>query len=419
MPPDFSETLQAFRTGQQDKLLADKRALMKEAGGLAAAGNMKGAMSKLYSGGEFGEARDVSGELRAQAAEGRAGAAEGRAAALFARNMKDMDLERASKGHELIGRLADTIKTPEQLEMAKKQISARTGADMSDITMESLPQLKAQGLSVQDALQNEIAKRKADQEVLEKNREYKFKVDEAKRAQGNTEMTFAQTAEKMRNEENQQRLAQFNAERTYNAGRADAAATQAYHNDQIKILAARAKAAADKAAAPKALTEGQANAQSAEGVMNEASNVLKRGIPVPSGPKQFRFGGVLPNDASSSPMTYTSNYLAMNSPTSAITSVQLNAKQKQYIQSAMQWIRAKLRKESGATISDTEFTGDFQTYFPQPGDDIQTRRAKARARRQVEAGFQIMGGKKAPGAPEAPSENLGNDLSDFKILSVE
>lgn len=39
-----------------------------------------------------------------------------------------------------------------------------------------------------------------------------------------------------------------------------------------------------------------------------------------------------------------------------------------YRQAAMQWIRANLRKESGATISDTEFTNDFSTYFPQPGD---------------------------------------------------
>lgn len=51
-----------------------------------------------------------------------------------------------------------------------------------------------------------------------------------------------------------------------------------------------------------------------------------------------------------------------------------------YRQAAMQWVRAKLRKESGAAISNPEFEGEFQTFFPQPGDtpDVITQKTSAR-----------------------------------------
>lgn len=39
-----------------------------------------------------------------------------------------------------------------------------------------------------------------------------------------------------------------------------------------------------------------------------------------------------------------------------------------FFNGAMEWIRAKLRKESGAAISAQEWESEFQTYFPQPGD---------------------------------------------------
>lgn len=39
-----------------------------------------------------------------------------------------------------------------------------------------------------------------------------------------------------------------------------------------------------------------------------------------------------------------------------------------YMQAAEQWIRAFLRKESGAAIGKDEFERDFKVYFPQPGD---------------------------------------------------
>lgn len=59
-----------------------------------------------------------------------------------------------------------------------------------------------------------------------------------------------------------------------------------------------------------------------------------------------------------------------------------------YQQAAMQWIRAKLRKESGAQISPEEFEGDFKTFFPQPGDNRETIQQKARARAEALEGMK-------------------------------
>lgn len=51
-----------------------------------------------------------------------------------------------------------------------------------------------------------------------------------------------------------------------------------------------------------------------------------------------------------------------------------------YKQLASQWIRAKLRKESGAVIGEEEMEQEFRTYFPQFGDGPKTIAAKAKAR---------------------------------------
>jgi len=53
----------------------------------------------------------------------------------------------------------------------------------------------------------------------------------------------------------------------------------------------------------------------------------------------------------------------------------------QYRQAAEQWIRAFLRKESGAAIGADEFKRDFVVYFPQPGDgpDVIAQKEVARA----------------------------------------
>lgn len=52
----------------------------------------------------------------------------------------------------------------------------------------------------------------------------------------------------------------------------------------------------------------------------------------------------------------------------------------QYEQAASDWIRAKLRKESGAVIGKDEMAQEFKQYFPVPGDTPEVIAQKARSR---------------------------------------
>jgi hypothetical protein len=387
LPPDHGKTLDAFRAGKTDFLEQQKRDLLQEAGGLAAAGNMAGARNKLYSGGNFDQAGNVSQEMRAQSAEQRA-------IQSHARSLDDMKLAKAAKSHELLGNMGNAIlksSNPQAALEQAKTILGQRGLKVENITIDQLPMLMQQNISAQDAFKNELQERQFAQEQAK----IQF-------AQKHTDRSFS-------NELDQQRQAQANSDRTFLAGREDAAATGTFRELQQRLLMQRAQNQAAKQAAPKPLTEGQSTARNYHGVMQNAEGTLRGDDKNP---------GILAKEDSETPMGHTSNFLAMQAPDSVVSSAHLSDKQKQYMQGVMQWVRAKLRKESGATISADEFSADYRVYWPQPGDDAQTRRNKAKARKAVEEGFKTMGGYDAPGAPDAASADTGGD-DDFKILGVE
>lgn len=60
----------------------------------------------------------------------------------------------------------------------------------------------------------------------------------------------------------------------------------------------------------------------------------------------------------------------------------------QYAQAARDWIRAKLRKESGAVIGEDEAADEYETYFPIYGDSAEVIAQKARSRKQAEKQMQ-------------------------------
>jgi len=64
-----------------------------------------------------------------------------------------------------------------------------------------------------------------------------------------------------------------------------------------------------------------------------------------------------------------------------------------YDQAAQDWIRAKLRKESGAAIGKDEMVQEYNTYFPQVGDSPEKLAQKAEARRVATIGMQKAAGK--------------------------
>lgn len=57
-----------------------------------------------------------------------------------------------------------------------------------------------------------------------------------------------------------------------------------------------------------------------------------------------------------------------------------SSQEQQFKQAADDWIRAKLRKESGAAIGADEMESEYRTYFPQPGDEPESIAQKAYAR---------------------------------------
>jgi hypothetical protein len=64
-----------------------------------------------------------------------------------------------------------------------------------------------------------------------------------------------------------------------------------------------------------------------------------------------------------------------------------------YRQAQRAFTEARLRKESGAAIPNTEFANDAKTYFAQPGDTAETLEQKRKARATVLEGLGYSAGK--------------------------
>jgi len=67
-------------------------------------------------------------------------------------------------------------------------------------------------------------------------------------------------------------------------------------------------------------------------------------------------------------------------------------KQRQYAQTARNFINAILRPESGAVIAESEFKDAYRQYFAQPGDDAETQEQKRLNRLQKIAGLKAQAG---------------------------
>lgn len=66
-----------------------------------------------------------------------------------------------------------------------------------------------------------------------------------------------------------------------------------------------------------------------------------------------------------------------------LTNITASTELQQYRQAADDWIRAKLRRESGAVIAQDEMDKEYQIYFPQIGDRQEVIDQKKRARSQA------------------------------------
>lgn len=86
----------------------------------------------------------------------------------------------------------------------------------------------------------------------------------------------------------------------------------------------------------------------------------------------------------------------------------------QYHQAAMNWVRANLRKESGAAIGVDEAKQEIRNYFPQPGDSPQVIAQKARNRQVTEDAMRQAGGR----AIQPAQPNAMNALQGWGIQKV-
>jgi hypothetical protein len=112
------------------------------------------------------------------------------------------------------------------------------------------------------------------------------------------------------------------------------------------------------------------------------------------------------------------DYIAANAmmqggaTTSIAANSVLSAEGQRYYQAAADWVRAKLRKESGAVISPQEMAQEIKTYFPLPNDDDETIAQKAQARQQALQGMRGMAGRAATPQPQRPGQS-SNKVVDF------
>jgi hypothetical protein len=92
-----------------------------------------------------------------------------------------------------------------------------------------------------------------------------------------------------------------------------------------------------------------------------------------------------------------------------------DANTQMYDQAAQDWIRAKLRKESGAAIGVDEARQEYATYFPMVGDTAEKIAQKAEARRVVTLGMQKAAGKAYTPyvAPVQPGQLRPTDIQNI------
>lgn len=93
----------------------------------------------------------------------------------------------------------------------------------------------------------------------------------------------------------------------------------------------------------------------------------------------------------------------------------------QYFQAAEDWVRAKLRQESGAVIADEEMAREIRTYFPQIGDSEQVIAQKAAARKTAEQAMVTAAGRalRQPhaGGAAIPRESIDTPpASGFRVI---
>lgn len=86
--------------------------------------------------------------------------------------------------------------------------------------------------------------------------------------------------------------------------------------------------------------------------------------------------------------------------------------QQKYQQAQEDWVRSKLRKESGAAIGEKEMADEIRTYFPQPGDGPEVIAQKAQARQVAIQAMRDAGGPAIGNVPAGQPQKAGKLTAD-------
>jgi hypothetical protein len=86
----------------------------------------------------------------------------------------------------------------------------------------------------------------------------------------------------------------------------------------------------------------------------------------------------------------------------------------QYRQAQENWVRANLRKESGAAIGVEEMQAEIATYFPQIGDSDQQIKQKAEARKVTENAM-----RKSAGVAASPVQQNVSEKPKSKVFTLD
>lgn len=97
-----------------------------------------------------------------------------------------------------------------------------------------------------------------------------------------------------------------------------------------------------------------------------------------------------------------------------VSNVSRSPERQKYRQAQEDWVRAKLRKESGAVIGEDEMDREIKTYFPQPGDKPDVIAQKQQSRRVAMDAMKTSAGK--AGKVIDSSRSSGTQVIDFGSL---
>lgn len=137
------------------------------------------------------------------------------------------------------------------------------------------------------------------------------------------------------------------------------------------------------------VAEGERNAAGFFGRMERANNILE----------QFERDGYDPTNATDRAAQSVSDRGGL---TGAFARGRVSTTGQQYNQAAMDWVRAKLRKESGAAIGKDEARMEYENYFPVYGDTPEVIEQKRQARVEANRAMrQSAGGALPPAAKPA------------------